>query len=121
MGWLGANVDIGGMMTASVALGIAVDDTLHFLTWFQRARRSGHGRRAAIVGAYRRCTAAMWQTTAVCALGMLAFVFSEFVPISRFAWLMAAALLAALVGDLVLLPALLASRFGRFFRTASSD
>ena len=49
MGHLGVLVDIGTMMTASVALGVAVDDTIHFLTWFRRAsgrvwtgpRRSG--------------------------------------------------------------------------------
>ncbi len=115
MGWLGINVDIGGMMTASVALGIAVDDTLHFLTWFQRSRDAGHGRRTAVVAGLRRCTAAMTQTTAVCALGLLAFSASDFVPISRFSWLMAAALVAALLGDLLFLPALLVSQLGRVF------
>ena len=36
MGWIGALIDIGTMMTASVAMGVAVDDTVHFLTWFRR-------------------------------------------------------------------------------------
>ncbi|MDA1180445.1 MAG: MMPL family transporter, partial [Planctomycetota bacterium] len=35
MGWLGIPVDIGSMMSASIALGVAVDDTIHFLTWFR--------------------------------------------------------------------------------------
>ena len=34
MGWIGSLIDIGTMMTASVAMGVAVDDTVHFLTWF---------------------------------------------------------------------------------------
>jgi len=36
MGLIGVPLEIGSIMTASVALGIAVDDTLHFITWFRR-------------------------------------------------------------------------------------
>ena len=36
LGWLGVKVDIGIMMTASVALGVAVDDTIHFFHNFRR-------------------------------------------------------------------------------------
>lgn len=36
LGWLDYPVDIGSIMTASVAIGIAVDDTLHFLNFFDR-------------------------------------------------------------------------------------
>ena len=57
----------------------------------------------------------MTQTTAVCALGLLAFSASDFVPISRFSWLMAAALVAALLGDLLFLPALLVGPLGKYF------
>ena len=32
---LGMEIDIGTMMTASVAMGVAVDDTIHFLAWFR--------------------------------------------------------------------------------------
>jgi len=118
MGWLGMKVDIGAMMTASVAMGIAVDDTVHFLTWFQQALQRGRSRAAAVLFAYRKCAAAMTQTTLVCGVGLLPFAPSEFVPISRFSGLMAASLLAALLGDLLLLPALLASPLGRCFSPA---
>ena len=47
--------------------------------------------------------------------GLLVFAFSSFVPILHFAWLMVFLLCAALVGDLVLLPAMLAGPFGRCF------
>ncbi len=40
MGWLKIPIEIGSIMTASAAMGIAVDDTFHFLTWF----RAGVGR-----------------------------------------------------------------------------
>lgn len=115
MGWLGILVDVGAMMTASVALGIAVDDTLHFLTWFRRSRAAGHSREVAIANAYDRCAVAMMQTTTVAGLGLVVFVLSDFQPVSQFGLLMAVLLAAALVGDLVLLPAMLATKVGEGF------
>ncbi len=50
---------------------------------------------------------------------MLAFVFSSFVPASRFAWMVFVLLMAALFSDLVILPALLASPLGQVFVTKS--
>lgn len=123
MGWLGWNVDIGAMITASVAMGIAVDDTIHFMSWFRRGLVQGMSRRDAIREAYQRCGLAMLQTTAICGLGMAAFAFSGFGPTSGFATLMVTLLLAAVVGDLVFLPALLAGPLGRVFekRVRSSE
>ncbi len=115
MGWLGILVDVGAMMTASVALGIAVDDTLHFLTWFRRSRVAGHSRRTAIVNAFDRCAVAMTQTTLIAGLGLVVYVLSDFQPVSQFGLLMAVLLAAALGGDLVLLPALLATKVGEGF------
>ena len=119
MGGLGVKVDIGAMMTASVALGIAVDDTLHFLTWFQRGMLLTGNRCRAVLAAYRHCALAMFQTSMICSLGLLAFSPSEFIPISRFSWLMCALLFAALLGDMVLLPAILVSSLGRVFKLPS--
>jgi predicted RND superfamily exporter protein len=115
MGVMGFQVDIGAMMTASVALGIAVDDTLHYLTWFQRGLDETNNRRKAVMGAFKHCAQAMIQTSFVCSLGFLAFSPSEFVPIARFAWIMCALLFAALLGDMMILPALLVSSLGRVF------
>jgi len=115
MGWLGLVVDIGTMMTASVALGIAVDDTSHFLAWYRRGLALDHGPVRAVRFAFSKCATAMLYTTLICGIGMLPFVMSEFVPVSRFAWLMCALLVAAIVGDLVLLPALLVSPLSRMF------
>jgi uncharacterized protein len=118
LGWLDLPVGIGSMMTASLALGIAVDDTIHFLSWFRRGLRQGLSRPDAVRMAYRRCAGAMLQTTLICGLGLLVFAVSSFVPNVRFAWMMFTLLGAALVGDLVLLPAMLVGRFGRFFEPA---
>ncbi|MEN0109591.1 MAG: MMPL family transporter, partial [Planctomycetota bacterium] len=115
LGWLGIAVDIGIMMTASVALGVAVDDTLHFVTWFGRGVRAGLDRQTATRQAYERCATAMTQTTLIAGLGLAVFAVSTFTPTQQFGSLMIAMLGAALVGDLILLPALLCGPLGRFF------
>jgi len=115
MGWSGRFVDIGSMMTASVAMGIAVDDTVHFLTWFRRGMSHGMNRKDAVRHAYRRCAVAMTQTTLIAGLSLLVFGLSSFQPVSQFGILMFVLLVGALVGDLVFLPALLAGPAGRFF------
>jgi predicted RND superfamily exporter protein len=102
-------------MTASAALGIAVDDTVHLLAWFRRGMAGGRSRGAAIDDAVGHCAAAMIHTTLICSSGLLVFALSTFVPILHFAWLMFFLLLSALVGDLILLPAILAGPAGRFF------
>lgn len=115
MGWCNVSVDIGSMMTASVAMGVAVDDTIHFLSWFRKGIDEGHSRNSAILMAYRRVATAMTQTTAIGGIGLSIFAFSTFTPTQRFGTLMLALLVAALVGDLLFLPALLASPLGRIF------
>ena len=120
MGWANLLVDVGAMMTASVALGIAVDDTLHYLTWFRRALDGGRSRRAAIVEAFSRCAPAMTQTTLIAGMGLLVFCLSSFQPVAQFGLLIFILLAAALVGDLVLLPAMLATPLGKRFRRRRS-
>jgi uncharacterized protein len=108
-------IDIGTMMTASVAMGVAVDDTIHFLTWFRDGIAQGLSRDQAVLQAYRRCAAAMTQTTLIGGLGLAVFAFSTFTPTQYFGIMMLALLVAALIGDLIFLPALLAGPVGRYF------
>ena len=115
MGWFGIPLDIGSMMTAGVALGIAVDGTLHFLNWFRRELDAGHSRQEAVSHTFRHCARAIAQTAFICGLGLLVYAFSDFVPTRRFAFMMFALLLAACVGDLLFLPALLVGPLGRLF------
>ncbi|MCA9014762.1 MAG: MMPL family transporter [Planctomycetaceae bacterium] len=121
LGWLSVSVDIGSVMTASVALGIAVDDTLHYLTFFRRRLDAGYSPVDSVLYAYRHCGKAMIQTSLICGLGLLVFAFSNFVPTSRFAWMMFGLLFTALLGDLIVLPALLLSPLGRFFALATKE
>ncbi len=112
-GWLKEPIDIGSVMTASVALGIAVDDTLHFINWYRHELAQGSSRLEAVRRCYHHCGRAMVQTSLVCGLGLLVYAFSSFVPTQHFAYMMVGLLMAALIGDLVFLPALLLSPVGK--------
>jgi predicted RND superfamily exporter protein len=116
MGHFAWKVDIGSMLTASAAMGIAVDDTVHFLTWFRRGLDEGMSRHDAVLYGWRRCSGAMLQTTAIGGLGLAVYATSSFQPIAQFGLLIFLLLLLGLVGDLVFLPALLASPVGRLFQ-----
>ena len=112
LGWTGIRVDIGTMITASVALGLAVDGTLHLITWFRELLRQGMPRQEAVAKSLEHCAPALWQTSAAIGFGMLALYPVELLLISRFGWIMAGMIFAALWGDVILLPALLAGPLG---------
>ena len=111
----GAVVDIGTMMTASVALGIATDDTIHFLTWFRHGMDTGMNRADATRYAYSRSATAIVQTTLIAGFGLAAFALSTFTPTQMFGIMMLVILVAATLGDLIFLAALLNTPIGRFF------
>ncbi|MFI4848504.1 MAG: RND family transporter [Gimesia chilikensis] len=113
MGWMDIPLDIGSIMTASVALGIAIDDTLHFLSWFRREKQLDRSCEEAVHAALKHCGRAMIHTTMICGLGLLVFGFSSFIPTQRFAWMMLTLLTTALIGDLLFLPAMLMQPFAR--------
>ena len=108
LGWTGWYVDIGMMMSGSIALGIAVDGTFHFLVRYHEQRRTGQARRDSSHVALVKTGPPILQAAIVAGTGMLALALSQFVPTARFGVLTATMLVTALVGDLVLLPALLA-------------
>jgi predicted RND superfamily exporter protein len=112
MGFAGIVVDMGTVMPPAVALGVTVDDIMHYLLRVRDSIRAGHGRREAILEGYRHCGRAMYQSWAILASGTLAFSFSPFAPTRRFGYVMVALLTVGLIGNLVFLPALLASPLG---------
>lgn len=119
MGWLHYDLDIAGILTASIALGIAVDDTLHFVCRYVESLRAGETKVQAIIDTMNSCGRAMIHTTVISCFAMAPFLFAEFLPTQQFAKLMIVMLSFALVGDLVLLPALLLSSVGRFIQSRS--
>ncbi|MDD3586787.1 MAG: MMPL family transporter [Thermoguttaceae bacterium] len=116
LGFMNYPVNLGVVMTASVALGIAVDGTIHFIVWFRRATARGNDPVQAVLFAFSRCGASILQTSIVCCLGFLAFAFSSFVPTVLFSYFMVILLGSALLGVLIILPALLMSPLGWLVR-----
>lgn len=111
--WFGQKIDIGTMVTASVAMGIAVDGTLHLLTWFRKGIDKGLSRTESTKQALLHCGPAMWQTSAAVGLGLLVLFPADLLLISRFGWLMALLIGAAFIGDMVLLPCMLVGPLGK--------
>ena len=115
MGWMGIVVDIGTVMTPSVALGVSVDDIVHFMLQFRRALATGMTRKEAVMASYHHCGRAMYQSWGVIGLGLSVFAFSPFTPTQRFGCMTIALLTATLLANLLLLPALLAGPLGYLF------
>lgn len=116
MSWLNIEIDIGSMMSSSIALGVAVDDTIHYLTWFRWELDRSRDRRKAILEAYRRCATPTLQAAVISGIGLSIFALSSFTPTRRFGLLMLSILWLGVIAELVLFPALLASPLGRVFR-----
>ncbi len=121
MGWLNIAIDIGSMMSASIALGVAVDDTIHFLSWFRSDLQKLGDRRSAAIQAYKRCAIPTLQAALISGIGLSVFAFSTFTPTQRFGWLMLTILIAGLISELVVLPALIASPLGVVFEPRNSQ
>lgn len=110
VGFMGMPVDIGMMMTGSIAIGISVDCTFHYLVKYQEEFRKGLSTVEASCAALAHTGKPLMESTVISSLGMLALCLSRFTPTARFGWLMAALMLVSVIGELILLPALLSLR-----------
>ncbi len=107
MGFFGIWLDMATAMIASVAVGIAVDDTIHVYHGFIHRIEKGVRPIIAIVRTYRQAGRAVMTTTIILSAQFLILTTSQFVPTTHFGLLTSVGLVAALLFDLVLLPALL--------------
>ena len=95
-------------VVVAMTVGIVVDDTVHFLAKYRRARREyGQAPEDAVRYAFDTAGRALFTTTVVLVAGFLIFVFSPFVPTAQVGVLTAMIIGFALIADLSLLPALL--------------
>lgn len=106
-GWLGVDLDLGIAIVAVMIIGIAVDDTVHFLAKYQNARKSGESPTKSIQTALLLSGSAIVITTLILVVGFGFFLFSDLAMYQNFGFVSAASLLTAMVLDLVFLPALL--------------
>lgn len=116
--WLyfsGAGLQLTTVIALTIAFGIAVDDTVHFLSHYLHGRREeGRTHMEAIRHTLERIGGAIVGTTIILCSGMLIVVFSDMPQVALFGTLFVSTLGFALIGDLFILPALLAAG-GRFF------
>ena len=103
----GIPLDVSAVAVGGVAVGLAVDDTLHLLWRFARERREGLSMERALVAASTTVGRALLGSTLVLAAGLGSLAFSSFVPTARFGLFAAAASVLALFADLLLVPALI--------------
>lgn len=107
MGWNGIALNVNTCMIASIALGITVDNCLHYLVHFQRACAFGLSVPDAARQGLMEAGGPMIASATALALGFLVFAFSRFVPVAHFGWLSAFIMGANLLADLFLLPSLM--------------
>jgi len=107
MGFSGIMLRPSTAMTFSIALGIAVDDTIHFLARFRLELNRTKDVAASISNAILSTGKAIIGTTIVLSMGFMVLISSELVPNSEFGFLATIVLFIALLGSLFLLPVLL--------------
>lgn len=113
MGLTGMPLDAFTMLIGSIALGLAVDDTVHFMHNFQRYYRRSGDSVEAISHTLHTAGRAMVVTTIVLGLGFFIFMRSEMNNIFNFGLLTGLAIILALLADLLLAPALMTMIFGK--------
>lgn len=107
MGAVGIPLDTGTSLIAAVALGIAVDDTIHFLSEYQQRRAQGLLIPEAIMHTIDTKGSAILSSSLILCIGFGVMVLSRFVPVIHFGLLCAIIMITAVIGDLVLLPAVI--------------
>ena len=107
MGWLGISIDIGVAISGAIIIGVAVDDTIHFLIKYREAREKGYSLHDTLVYIMKYAGASIIFTTIILSSAFMIFAFSQFNPNVHFGIVTAIALLIAVLVDLFMLPALL--------------
>jgi predicted RND superfamily exporter protein len=115
MGWLGISLDTITVFAASVALGLAVDDTVHYLSVLKEQIRLKDPQKSVedcVRKAYSVTAKAMVSTSAVLFFGFLVLIISPFKPVVSFGILGASAILAAVLADVIFLPSVILTSSG---------
>ncbi len=109
MGWFGIPLDIMTITIAAIAIGIGVDDSIHYIHRFREEFQQDPNHWAAIKRCHNSIARAMYYTSLTVVLGFSILVLSNFIPTIYFGLLSGLAMMTALLANLVLLPILIAS------------
>lgn len=110
LGYMGyAHIDLNTttIIIFAISLGLAVDDTIHFLARFREESTTRSSTYDALIYTYFGAGRAIMLTSVMLVLGLTVLMFSEFKPSAMFAQLTAITIGGALLGDLFILPPIL--------------
>ena len=106
MGWLGLPLEAFTLITACIALGLAVDDTIHFMHNFARARQAGQAPAEAIRTTLESTGQALLFTSLVLTAGFLIYTQASLTLLYNFGAATAFAITMAFLANVTLAPAL---------------
>lgn len=110
MGYLGVPIKPSTILVFSIAFGISVDDTIHFLAKYRQELQANHWKiRKSVYAALRETGVSMFYTSIVLFFGFIVFTTSSFGGTVALGALVSATLLFAMLSNLLLLPSLLLS------------
>jgi len=107
MGWFQIPLSMETSLIASIAIGLAVDDTIHYLFRYNREFKKDLDKDRALTDTIRHIGRPILFTTLAIGIGFSILIFSHFKPTAIFGLLMVITMLAAVVSDLIILPALM--------------
>lgn len=108
MGWFGIRANMGVAMIASVSLGLSVDSSIHYLMHYRRRINQGKSPHKALASAQENVGLAVALATLALIAGFCSLSTSEFLPTVAFGTLTSLTMAGGLVGNLVMLPLLVA-------------
>jgi len=106
MGWADMKLNTTTLFTAPIIIGVAVDDTIHFLTHYRLSLAKGKSINESIISTLREVGQAIFFTTLILISLFLCFIPTSHVGVTHFSILAVIAVISALIADLILLPAL---------------
>lgn len=110
MGFLGIPIKPSTILVFSIAFGISVDDTIHFLAKYRQELKENHWKiKRSVYPALRETAVSMFYTSIVLFFGFSVFMISSFGGTVALGGLVSATLLFAMLANLLLLPSLLLS------------
>lgn len=110
MGFLGVPIKPSTILVFSIAFGISVDDTIHFLAKYRQELKANNWKiKRSVYAALRETAVSMFYTSIVLFFGFSVFMISSFGGTVALGGLVSATLLFAMLSNLLLLPALLLS------------
>jgi len=107
MGWMDIPLDMMTITIAAISIGIAVDDTIHYIYRYNLEYKETGDTRLSIMNAHESIGTAMFYTSTIIMIGFSVLVLSNFLPSIYFGTLTMIAMFMAIIADLLLLPVLL--------------